>query len=58
MKLEKKSKALHPTKKGDSAYRIRMWACSYCDYTETVYGSNGIDSQRIEEHKNLNHLNK
>lgn len=52
MKFDKKTSVLHLTKKGTSKYRIRIYKCEYCDYTETVYGSQGRDSQLIYETEN------
>ena len=54
MKLEKKTNVLHPTKDGKGKYRIRIYKCIDCEYTETVYGSYGRDSQLIEETENTN----
>ena len=58
MELDRKTKSLHPTKKGDSKFRIRIYKCVDCEYTETVYGSQGIDSQLIEKTENKNDSKK
>ena len=49
MKLDKNTSTLHFTKDKKSKYKIRIYKCVDCEYTETVYGSQGIDSQLIEK---------
>lgn len=50
MKLQKSGRMLHETKKREGMYKIRVYECPDCGYTETVYGSMGIDTQRINNY--------
>ena len=47
MKFSKQTKTSHQTQNGK--YRIKIFKCVDCDYTETVYGNTGIDSQLINK---------
>ena len=58
MKLQKTGKQLNKTKSGLGKFKVRKYECEYCDYTETVYGTNGIDDDRIEKSSSIKEESK
>lgn len=53
MRLKSKTKSAHKNKLGTGKFKIRIYECEYCDYTESVYGTNGVDSDTIRKHEEI-----